>query len=390
MNERLLDVVILAATRTPIGKKDGGLSLLRPDELSALALREVVARAKIDPALIEDVMWGCGQQIGEQGHNVARLSILESGLPISVPGATIHRICSSGQTAIHNIAYAIAAGEMEVGVAGGVESMSRIGFDMDFPDEWSSWLTGRFTNLAPRPMPGHGGEAIAEMYGFTREQIDAAAYESHRRAARATLEGRFAREIFPVEAPTPDGGIQTITKDESIRYDTSLEKLATLKPAFRPDGKLTAGSSSALVDGAAALVLASRRKADELGLKPIAGLISTTTYAGNPEAGFLAGPMPATRKILAKADMTLADIDLVEVNEAFATVPMAWLREFDFDPERVNANGGAVALGHPLGCTGARIMTTLIHELQRTGGRYGLEVICIGWGQATASIVEVL
>ena len=389
MNDRILDVVILAAARTPMGKRKGGLSLLRPDELSALALREVVSRAKIDPELVEDVIWGCGQQLGEQGHNVARISIIESGLPVSIPGTTVHRICGSSQTAIHMAAYAIASGEMDVVIAGGVESMSRIGIDMDLPDEWSPWLTERFS-LAPRPHQGHAGDLIADQYGFSREELDGFACESHKRAARATLEGRFGREIFPVEAPTADGSTQIVAKDEGIRYDVSLEKMATLKPAFRPDGKITAGNASQMTDGAAALVLTSRRKAEELGLKPLARLVATTTVGVHPVSEYLAGPMPATRKVLARAGLHLNDMDVIEVNEAFASVPLAWQREFQADPCKLNPNGGAIALGHPLGCTGARLMTTMIHELMRTGGRYGLQVACIGFGQATASIVEVL
>lgn len=389
MNERILDVVIVAAARTPLGKRNGSLSLLRPDELSALTLREAVARARIDPELIEDVIWGCGQQIGEQGHNIARLMILESGLPFTIPGATVHRICSSGQTAIHMAAYAIASGEMDVVVAGGVESMSRIGIDQDMPEAFSPWLTERY-KLTPRPHQGNAADLLADQYGISREELDAFGCESHRRAARATLEGRFAREIFPVEAPTTDGRTQTVTKDEGIRYDVSLEKMAMLKPVFRPDGKITAGTASQMVDGAAALVLSSRRKAKELGLEPIARLVATTAVSVDPETGFLSGPMPATRKVLAKAGLRLEDMDVVEVNEAFASVVLAWQREFQVEPTRLNPNGGAIALGHPIGCTGARIMTTMIYELRRTGGRYGLQVICIGFGQATASIVEVL
>lgn len=389
MNDRLQEAVIVSAVRTPIGRRNGALSLLRSDELSALTLREVVARARIDPELVEEVIWGCGQQIGEQGHNMARLAILESGLPVSIPGVTVHRICSSAQTAIHMAAYAIAAGEMDVVIAGGAESMSRVGIDADLPEKFSSWLWERF-DLPPYPHQAHAAELLADEYGISREELDAFGYESHVRAARATLEGRFEREIFPVEAPTPDGGVQVVTKDEGIRYDASLEKMATLKPAFRPDGKITAGNSSQVTDGAAALVLCSRRVARDLGLRPIARLVATAAISINPQTGFLSGPIPATRKVLARAGLRLDDIDVFEVNEAFASVPLAWLREFQVDPARLNPNGGAIALGHPLGCTGARIMTTLIHELMRIGGRYGLQVICIGFGQSTASIVEIL
>jgi len=389
MNDRLKEAVIISAVRTPIGKRNGVFSLLRPDELSALTLREAVARARIDPELVEDVIWGCGQQIGEQGHNVARLSVLEAGLPATVPGVTVHRVCSSSQTAVHMAAYAIASGEMDVVIAGGVESMSRIGIDMDLPEEFSPWLHERF-HLPPRPHQAHAAELVADEYGISREELDAFGYESHVRAARATLEGHFEREIFPVRAPTADGGVQVVTKDEGIRYDASLEKMAALKPAFRPDGKITAGNASQVTDGAAALVLCSRRKAKELGLRPIARLVATTAISIDPQTGFLSGPMPATRKILAKAGLRLDDIDVFEVNEAFASIPLAWLREFQVDPSKLNPNGGAIALGHPIGCTGARIMTTMIHELMRTGGRLGLQAICIGFGQATASIVELL
>ncbi|MDQ2902833.1 MAG: thiolase family protein [Ktedonobacteraceae bacterium] len=381
------EAVIVAAVRTPVGigkPEKGKLSGIRPDELAALALAEVVRRAGIEPALVEDIVMGCVAQIGEQGLNIGRVAALIAGFPVEVCSVSINRMCGSSEQAVHFAAQEIISGTVDVSIGAGVESMSRVPMGSDRAGaSFSEKLMARYP-LVPQ---GLSAEMIAEKWHITREEADAFSLESHRRAAAATAEGRFKQEIMPVEVTLADGSRETMTTDQGIRASTSMEQLGNLKPAFRLEGIVTAGNSSQISDGAAAVLLMSEEKARELGLKPLARIVSMAT-AGVDPVMMLTGPIPATAKALKKAGLSLKDIDLVEINEAFASVPLAWAREYDPDMARVNVNGGAIALGHPLGASGARLMTTLVHELQRRGARYGLQTMCIGHGMATATIIE--
>jgi acetyl-CoA acyltransferase len=378
------EVVIVEAVRTPVGKRKGALSTIRPDDLAAKVLKELVNRAGMDSGLVQDVIMGCVSQVEEQGLNIARSAVLLADFPIHVPGTTIDRQCGSGQQAIHFATQAIMSGDMDIVIAGGVESMSRVPLGATRQNsDWSEELTSRYEMIHQ----GLSAERISDLWGFTRRQLDEFSLESHNRALKAQEEGYFEREIMPLEVTLEDGTTVTVTQDEGPRRGTSVEKLSTLKPAFTEDGKIHAGNASQMSDGAAAVLLMSREKAEELGLKPRFRFVARSVVGSDPTL-MLTGPIEATKQVLSKAGLTIEDIDTYEVNEAFAPVPMAWLEEIKADPKKLNPNGGAIALGHPLGATGARLMISLMHELERTGGRYGLQSICEGGGMANGTIIE--
>jgi acetyl-CoA acyltransferase len=380
------EAVIIEAVRTPIGRRNGALSGIRPDDLAAMVLKEVVRRAGIPPELVEDVLMGCVTQTGEQARDIGRLAALIAGFPVEVPGVTIDRQCGSSQQAVHFAVQAILSGDMDVVVAAGVESMSRVPMFSNLQGAaFSEQLTSRYEMIHQ----GVSAERIADKWGFSREQLDEFSLRSHEKAVQARKEGRFQQEIMPVTVRLPDGSEQVIDQDEGPREDTSMEKLAALSPSFVENGKIHAGNSSQISDGAAAILLMSREKAEQLGLKPRFRIVSRVVTGSDPTL-MLTGPIPATEKVLKKAGLKLEEIDLFEVNEAFAPVPLAWLYETGADPEKLNPNGGAIALGHPLGASGARLMTTLVHELERSSGRYGLQTMCEGYGMANATIIERL
>jgi acetyl-CoA acyltransferase len=382
--------VIVGAVRTPVGRRNGGLAGLHAVDLGAAALRALVDRSGIDPGRVDDVIMGCVSQTGEQAVNVARNAWLAAGLPEEVPATTIDRQCGSSQQAVQFAAQGIMAGGYDLVVAGGVENMTRVpmGSTMSGPGvPFGPTMHDRYQGrLVPQ---GISAELITEKWGLTREEQDAFALRSHQRAAAAQDAGRFDRQLVPVEVPAPDGTSTWVRADEGIRRDTSMEKLAGLKPAFRPDGQVTAGNSSQISDGAAAMLLASRAVAERLGLRPQARFASFA-LAGVDPVLMLTGVIPATERVLERAGLRLGDVEVVEINEAFASVVLAWGREVEPDWERVNPNGGAIALGHPLGASGARIMTDLVAELARRGGRYGLQVMCEGGGMANATVLERL
>ncbi|WMM90231.1 thiolase family protein [Heyndrickxia coagulans] len=380
------EAVIIEAVRTPVGKRNGLLSGIRAEELAAKVLQEVVKRTGISPDMVEDVIMGCVSQVGEQASDIARQATLIAGFPIEVPGVTIDRQCGSSQQAVHFAAQAVLSGDMDVVIAGGVESMSRVPIGSNRNGvQFSKLLTAKYNMIHQ----GLSADLIAEKWGISREKMDHYALESHRRALQAQKEGRFDREIMPVEAEQPDGIAVTVVKDEGPRSDTSIQKLSALKPAFQEDGRITAGNASQISDGAAAVLIMSRTKAEALGLKPRFRILARTVVGSDPTL-MLTGVIPATEKVLHQAGLSIDDIDVFEVNEAFASVPLAWLLETGASPEKLNPNGGAIALGHPLGASGARLMTTLIHELERTNGRYGLQTMCEGYGMANATIIERL
>lgn len=380
------EAVIVQAVRTPVGRKNGFLSGLRSEDLAGMVLRELVKRAELDPALVEDVLMGCVSQVAEQGFCLGRQAALIADYPQHVPGLTIDRQCGSSQQAVHFAAQAILAGDMNVVVAAGVENMSRVPMGSNVKGtDLSKELTSRYEIINQ----GLSTERIAEKWGLSRQQMDEFSLESHQKALKSQDEGRFEREIMPVSVVLPDGRHEIIKMDEGPRRGTSLEKLATLKPPFQENGRITAGNASQISDGAAAVLVMSREKAEELGLKPRFRIVARSVIGSDPTL-MLTGPISATAKVLDKAGLRLADIDVFEVNEAFAAVPLAWLMETGADPRMLNPNGGAIALGHPLGASGARLMTTLMHELERTGGRYGLQTMCEGHGMANATIIERL
>lgn len=386
------DAMIVAAVRTPIGRRKGMLSHWHPADLLSEVLSAVVARAGVEPAEIDDVIVGCLDQVGEQGANVARSAALAAGFPETVPATTIDRQCGSSQQAAHFAAQGVIAGAYDLVIAAGVESMTRVPMWANVPDPAAAYGP-RFRErygLAPDFFVDQGvsGEMIADRFELTREELDAFAVTSHRRAAAATSDGRFADEIHAVEART-DGRVWQATADEGIRPETSLETLAGLRTVFREDGRLTAATSSQLSDGAAALLIASERTVNRLNLRPIARFHAFSVVGVDPIEG-LYGPIPSTEKALARAGLDIDDIDLFEVSEAFASVPLAWLRATGADPDRMNVNGGAISLGHPLGCSGARLMTTLVHEMGRRGARYGLQTMCEGGGMGNATILEAV
>ena len=382
--------VIVGAVRTPVGRRNGGLSGLHAVDLGAAALRALVDRSGVDPGRVDDVIMGCVSQSGEQAANVARNAWLAAGLPEEVPATTIDRQCGSSQQAVQFAAQGIMAGGYDLVVAGGVEHMTRVpmGSTMSGPGvPFGPTMHARYQGrLVPQ---GISAELIAEKWGLSREEQDAFALRSHQRAAAAQDAGRFDQQLVPVEVPGPDGTSARFRADEGVRRDTSAEKLAALKPSFRPDGQVTAGNASQISDGAAALLLASRDTAERLGLAPLARFVSFA-LAGVDPVLMLTGVIPATERALDRAGLALRDVDVVEINEAFASVVLAWGREVDPDWERVNPNGGAIALGHPLGASGARIMTDLVTGLRRRGGRHGLQVMCEGGGMANATILERL
>lgn len=380
------EAVIVEAVRTPVGRRGGMLSGIRSEDLAGMVLKELVRRAGIDPALVEDVIMGCVTQVGEQAWCIGREAALIADFPLHVPGVAIDRQCGSSQQAVHFAAQAILAGDMDVVVAAGVENMSRVPMGSNFKDTtFSKELTSRY-EIIPQ---GLSAERIADKWGYSRARLDEFALESHQKAIRAQDEGRFDREIMPVEVTLPDGAKTIFKADEGPRRDTSLEKLGSLKTVFKENGKIHAGNSSQISDGAAAVLVMSREKAEELGIKPRFRIVARSVVGSDPTL-MLTGPIPATAKVLARAGLSIRDIDIFEVNEAFAPVPLAWLDETGADPARLNPNGGAIALGHPLGCSGARLMTTMLHELERTGGRYGLQTMCEGHGMANATIIERL
>jgi 3-oxoadipyl-CoA thiolase len=399
----MTEAVIVSAVRTPIGRYGGALKDVRPDDLAAIAIRAAVERAGVDPAAIEDVILGAANQAGEDNRNVARMAALLAGLPVEVPGQTVNRLCGSGLQAIITAAHAIQAGQGDVYVAGGVESMTRAPLvtlkptaafgrgNMELVDTTIGW---RFTNPAlaalhhPYSM-GETAENVAERWNIARADQDAFALESQQRAVAAIEAGRFDAELVPVEVPGPKGQVTTVARDEHPRADSTIEKLGTLKAAFRQGGSVTAGNASGVNDGATALVLMSAERAEAEGHQPLARFVSGAV-AGVDPAVMGIGPIPASRKALARAGLQVGDLDLVELNEAFAAQALACMRELALDPARVNVNGGGIALGHPLGSSGARIATTLIHELGRRGGRYGLATMCIGVGQGIAAVFERL
>ena len=381
------EVVIVEGVRTPVGRRKGLLKDIRPDDLAAEVLKEVVKRAGISPGLVEDVIFGCVTQSGEQAGDIARVAALTAGFPIEVPGVTLDRQCGSSQQAVHFAAQAILAGDMDAVIAGGVENMTRVpmGSNYQNAEPFSPKLKDRFEMIHQ----GLSAERIAEKYGFTRRELDEFSAESHRRALKAQAEGYFEREIMQLEVTGETGEKMRMTEDSGPREGTTADVLGGLKTVFKEDGVIHAGNSSQISDGAAALLLMGRDTAEELGLRP-RFIVHTRVVVGSDPTLMLTGPIPATEKALQKSGLKLEDIDVFEVNEAFAPVPLAWLKETGADPAKLNPNGGAIALGHPLGASGARLMVTMMHELERTGGRYGLQTMCEGHGMANATIIERL
>ncbi|NOS99074.1 MAG: acetyl-CoA C-acyltransferase [Phycisphaerales bacterium] len=392
---------IVGAVRTPIGRYGGALSMVRPDDLAALVIKAVVVRSGVDPAVIEDIYFGAANQAGEDNRNVARMAALLAGLPVTVPGCTVNRLCASSLTAINLAARMIEADHGDVFIAGGVESMTRAplvmakaesAFPRGEPGIHDTTMGWRFTNprLAEVHHPysmGETAENVAKKYGVAREDQDRLAFESQEKTAAAVAAGRFDNEMVPVPIPQRKGDAIVVNRDEHPRPDTTMEALSKLKPAFAKDGTVTAGNSSGINDGAAAVLLAEWDYAMRMGL-PILGVIGPSASAGVDPAYMGLGPVPATRKVLKRAGRSIEDIELVELNEAFASQSLECTRQLGFNPARVNVNGGAIALGHPLGCSGARILTTLVHEMSRRKSRWGLATMCVGVGQGVATLVE--
>jgi acetyl-CoA acyltransferase len=385
------EAVIVDAVRTPMGRRDGMLKNWHPVDLLGHTLRGLAERNHLNPDLIDDVITGCVMQAGEQAANVGRNAALAAGFPESVPGTTVDRQCGSSQQAIHFAAQGVMAGSYQIAIACGVESMTRVPMGSSAANgpgkPFGPAMLRRYNNA--RFNQGISAEMMAERWDLDRTSLDAYSLESHRRAARATEQGWFCREILPTPVEREDGTTVSVTKDEGIRADTTLEKMATLKTVFKPDGVITAGNSSQITDGAAAVLVMERKTAERLGLKPLARFVGFA-LAGEDPVLMLSAPIPATRRILEKTGLKLEEIDRIEINEAFASVVLAWQKETKADLSRVNVNGGAIALGHPLGASGARLMTTLVHELQRSGARYGLQTMCEGGGMANATIIERL
>lgn len=373
------EVYIISAVRSPVGlgKPNGALTPIAPVDLTALVMQEALRRAGIEPAQVEDVVWGCVTPLGDQGANLARLAVLKAGFPVHVPAVTLNRMCGSSQQAVHFAAQAILAGDMDIAIAGGTEMMSHQPIGSDWPKEWPADFPYELVHQ------GISAELMAEKYGLTRHELDDFGYQSHLKAMRAIQNGHFESQILPIQRP--DG--LTVTTDEGVRMPPDREKMENLKPVFKPDGVITAGNASQISDGAAALVLASPQAVGRYNLLPIARLVARHATGSDPVL-MLDGPIPATRQVLKRAGLSLDEIDVIEINEAFASVVLAWESELQPDKARVNPNGGAIALGHPLGATGAILMTKLVHELQRTNGHYGLQTMCIGHGMATATVIE--
>ena len=381
------DAVIVEAVRTPVGRRGGGLAETHPVDLSAIVLEALAERTGIDPVLVDDVYWGCVSQVGEQAWNVGRNAVLAAGWPDSVPGTTVDRQCGSSQQTVHFAAAAVVSGQADLVVAGGVESMSRVAMGSNFLNgpglPFGPKMMARYDNVMFNQ--GVGAEMIAERWGLTRTQLDEYSLGSHARAAAAQDSGAFAGQLAPVTRP--DGAV--VEADEGIRRDSSLAALGGLKTPFKPDGVVTAGNASQISDGAAALLVTTSERAAELGLRPLARVHTAVMAAADPVI-MLTAPIPATEKALKRSGLAIGDIGAFEVNEAFASVPLAWLAETGADPARLNPNGGAIALGHPLGGSGARLMTTLVHHLRDHGIRYGLQTMCEGGGMANATILENL
>ena len=402
----MTNAVIIDAIRTPIGSLGGILSPLRPDDMAALVIREIVQRASLDPALVEEVILGCANQAGEDNRNVARMSALLAGLPVEVAGVTVNRLCASGLSAVNQAARAIKAGEGEVFIAGGVEAMSRApysvpkaeaGFSFGNLTAWDTALGWRYPN--PKMKEAHGTHSMGETAEniarerphITREKQDEFSLKSHQRAIAAIDSGKLAKEILPVSIPQKKGEPKLVAIDERPRRDTTMESLARLKPAFAKEGgTVTAGNSSGLNDGAAAVLMMSEEKANALNLTPLARVVASAV-AGVPPRVMGYGPVPATRKVLQRAGLQMKDIGLIELNEAFAVQSLAVMEDLELDPDIVNVNGGAIAIGHPLGCSGARLVTTLVHEMKLRGNiKYGLATLCVGVGQGEATIIEYI
>ncbi len=377
------DAVIVEAVRTPVGKRNGGLSGVHPVDLSAHVLEVLAGRSGIDPGVVDDVVWGCVSQVGEQTFDIARSGVLAAGWPETVTGVTLDRQCGSSQQSVHFAAAGLVAGQYDVVVAGGVESMSRVpmGSSVAGADPFGPRFAARYDGA--RPNQGVGAEMMAERWGFSRADLDEYSVGSHEKAAAARAEGRFVGQIAPVT--TADG---VVSEDEGIRPGSSVASLAALKTVFKPDGVITAGNASQISDGAAALLMTTSEKARELGLTPIAR-VHTAVLAGADPVIMLTAPIPATLKALARSGLSIGDIGVFEVNEAFAPVPLAWLAELGADPKALNPNGGAIALGHPLGASGAVLMTRMVHHMRDNGIRYGLQTMCEGGGQANATILEL-
>jgi 3-oxoadipyl-CoA thiolase len=399
----LREAWIVEAVRTPIGRYGGALASVRPDDLAAAVLRAVVDRSRIDPSLIEDVILGCANQAGEDNRDIARMALLLAGLPVEIGGLTVNRLCGSGLQAVNSAAHAIAAGDGDVFIGGGVESMTRAPYVMLKPEGpydrgnremLDTTLGWRFVNpkLAAKHKPysmGETAENVAERWEVGRDLQDAFALASQQKAIAAIEAGRFDDQIVPIVVTSKKGESSKVSRDEPPRADTSSDALARLGPAFRDGGTVTAGNSSGINDGASAVLLVEAARARELGLRPMARIVSTA-IAGVDPAIMGIGPVPATRKALDRAGITVGDLDLIELNEAFASQSIVCINELGLDPDKVNVNGGAIALGHPLGMSGARLITMLAHELRRTGGRYGLATMCIGVGQGIATVIERL
>jgi len=393
--------VIIDGVRTPVGRYNGVLRDFRPDDLAAHVIRQLIRRTGIDPNLVEDVIFGAANQAGEDNRNVARMALLLAGLPVAVAGQTVNRLCGSGMQAVASAAQAIKVGEGDVFIAGGAESMTRAPYVMAKPEAayprgevrmHDTTLGWRFTNprlaeMHPPYSMGETAENVAERFGISRKEQDEFAVQSHQRAARAIAEGRFKDEIVPVVIPQAKGDPIVVDTDEHPRPDTTVDKLATLRPVFKKDGTVTAGNSSGINDGAAAVLLLSSERAEELNLRPMARIIASAV-AGVDPAYMGLGPIPATRKVLERTGLRIADIDVIELNEAFAAQVIPCIRELKIPLDKLNPNGGAIALGHPIGFSGARLVTTLVHELRRRRGRYGLATMCIGVGQGIAMVVE--
>jgi acetyl-CoA acetyltransferase family protein len=377
------DAVIVGAVRTAVGKRNGKLSPVRPDDLAAMVLSELIRRVGVAPGEVEDVILGCVDQLGEQGMNIARNAALIAGLPLDVCGTTLDRMCGSGQQAANFAAMGVMAGQYDCVIAGGIEHMTRVPMGSSAMGPGEGPLSPRLQERYQIIPQGLSAELIAEKWGLSRRELDAFSAQSHERAGRAIAEGRFRREIMPVTLP--DGSV--FDTDEGVRVPVNREKMAQLQPSFKPDGVVTAANSSQISDGAAALMFMSEERARALGVRPRARVVATALAGVDPTI-MLTGPIPATQRVLRRAGLTLPDMAAIEINEAFASVVLAWEREVGADMSRVNVNGGAIALGHPLGCSGAKLMTTLLHELERTGGRYGLQTMCIGFGQGIATIIE--
>lgn len=378
------EAVIVEGVRTAVGRRKGALRNYRAEDLAAAPLKELIERTEIDPALIDDVIMGCVTQSGEQAAVIGRQAALIAGYPIEVPGTSIDRQCGSSQQAVHFASQAILSGDMDIVVAAGVESMTRVPMFSNRVDVgYSQNLSSKYDMVNQ----GISAEMIAEKWKISRQEMDEYSLESHRRALRAQEKGYFDKEIMPLEITLEDGSTATFTKDEGPREDTNLEAMQSLDPVFKKDGKVTPANSSQMSDGAAALLIMSDEKAKELGLAA-RFRIKTRVVVGSDPTLMLTGVMPATEQVLKRANLSIDDIDVFEVNEAFAPVTLAWLQETGADPNKLNPNGGAIALGHPLGATGARLMVSMMHELERTGGRYGLQTMCEGFGMANATIIE--